>query len=90
MDRDRMGAWVDSLGPHPHVPYFRQLLAAYDDKAAAAERFKTHVAAQAEARLTAEARLAVVEADANRLAEWIIRHPSPHDPSEVLALHDRL
>jgi hypothetical protein len=47
------------------------------------------MAAHVDARHDAELRAARLAEDASRLADWIIRHPSEGDPSEVLALHDR-
>jgi hypothetical protein len=50
---------------------------------------RADMAAHVDARHDAELRAARLAEDASRLADWIIRHPSEGDPSEVLALHDR-
>lgn len=89
MDRDGLGAWVSSLGDHPHAPAFRDLLAHFDEQASRAEAAMASAGFHLEARIAAEAKHAVVLADANRLARWIIEHPCGADPSEVLNLHDR-
>lgn len=89
MDRDRMGAWVASLGNHPHAPYFQQILGEYDIKASEADVARRNLGFALEGKAAAEREAQVARSDAQRLAEWIIHHPSGTDPSEVLNLHDR-
>lgn len=89
MDRERIGAWVASLGDHPHAPVLRQLLDHLDEAQGRVADLARAVQTQAEQRMAVEARHAVTLVDANRLARWIINHPSEHDPTEVLTLHDR-
>lgn len=89
MDRTRTGAWVDSLGDHPHVPLLREILGEYDRMAGRVADLAHAVQTQADLRVLAEGRHATALVDADRLARWIIAHPSEHDPTEVLNLHDR-
>ena len=89
MDRDGIGAWVASLGDHSHAPILRLLLADYDRLAGRVDALGAELRAEADARTRAEANHAVALLDADRLARWIIQHPSEHNPAEVLNLHDR-
>lgn len=84
-----MAAWIATMGDDPHAPAFRTLLEHHDAAVGEAERWRSQVGRLAEARLTAEARAAVARVDADRLARWIIEHPTSADPTEVLNLHDR-
>jgi hypothetical protein len=77
------------LGDHPHAPAVRSILALLDSVAADRDLLRADMAGQVAARHDAELRAARLSEDASRLADWIVRHPSEHDPSEVLSLHDR-
>lgn len=83
-----MGAWVASLGDHPHAPVLRDLLAGYDDALETADMLRRELGAANDRAAAAEGRCREAVADADRLAAWIVAHPSG-DPTEVLTLHDR-
>lgn len=85
MDRDRVGAWIAT---QPHLPVLKELVAGYDSALADAANLRHELGKLADLRASAESRLATAVEDADRLARWIIDHPSG-DPTEVLTLHDR-
>ena len=88
MDRARVGAWVASLGDHPHAPLLRDILGGYDQAVEAADVLRRELAAANDRAAVADGRRVAAVEDADRLARWIIAHPVG-DPSEVLTLHDR-